>query len=507
MKYIVMFPLVFFMGIISCIAQEKVVFTEKDGFQWNLIVSTNKKYGAQTLEGKDIIPLSANYDMVFMYDGLFCGEKVGTKTLFTKSGKKILGPAKSLVWMYIPQDNCYDYSVGDYHGCLDQYGNIIISADDKYTSLFYHKDNKVIYVKKDGYSGVCNLKGKILIPTSRKYESVYYVKSDDGVEYFGFEKNGMTGACDINGNEVLKPEVIGKRIGNIDYNKLDGFFYTENSNVIKLNVKMSNNMASSVGNMNVANNVNQAGSKTNQKASRTANNSTNTQNSKAPFAGYTQIAGKVPGIGEKRYWNKSGTISYCSVECYNANGTVLYNIWPDPIDYQHPGARYLYQTQRNGWYVFSRVNIRVYSNFNTFKVETSYDPIPGEFMISTDGNTVVSRDGTRFDTPITKETANLLAKKQNDFIARGVGSGVITLDNQPSETVQQIQDEIDAIDRKQSQRIQKELKDATTREETYRGHGTIRYNSTNTESTKTVWCSVCKRYDKPHKHVLNDGRH
>lgn len=101
----------------------------------------------------------------------------------------------------------------------------------------------------------------------------------------------------------------------------------------------------------------------------------------------------------------------------------LYNIWPDPIDYQHPGARYLYQTQKNGWYVFSRVNIRVYSNFNTFKVETSYEPIPGEFMISADGNTVVCRDGTRFDTPITKETADLLAKKQNEFIMQAGNSG------------------------------------------------------------------------------------
>lgn len=277
MKCIVMFPLVFFIGIISCIAQEKVLLTEKDGFQWNLIVSTNKKYGAQTLEGKDIIPLSANYDMVFMYDGLFGAEKDGTKTLFTKSGKKILGPAKSLAWMYIPQDNRYEYSIGDYQGCFDQYGNIIISAEDKYTFLSYYKDKNVIYVKKDGYSGVCNLKGKILIPTSRKYESVYYVKSDDGVEYFGFEKNGMTGACDINGNEVLKPEVIGKRIGYIDYNKQDGFFYTEKSNVIKLNVKMSNNVASSIGNVRAANNVQQSESKTSPKANITVNNTSNTQ--------------------------------------------------------------------------------------------------------------------------------------------------------------------------------------------------------------------------------------
>ena len=231
------------------------------------------------------------------------------------------------------------------------------------------------------------------------------------------------------------------------------------------------------------------------------------QNNNDPFPGYTRVAGGIPQVGEKRYWHKSGTMAYCSIECYNANGTVLYTLNPEPIDYQHPGARYMYQSNSNGWYVFKRVNIQVYTNFRTYSVETAYNPIPGELLISTDGKTVVCRDGTRYDTPITKETANLLVQKQNEFIAKGIGSGAITLDNQPSEIEKQIKDEIDEIDRKQSQRNQKELKDAITRDEINRGHRTIRYNSTNTQSTKTVWCSVCKRYDKPHTHPLNDGRH
>lgn len=246
---------------------------------------------------------------------------------------------------------------------------------------------------------------------------------------------------------------------------------------------------------------------TNQTDNRTTNYSSNAQNNGVPFPGYTRVAGGIPQVGEKRYWHKSGTASYCSVRCYNANGTVLYDIWPDPMDYQHPAARYLYQTQRNGWYVFTRVHIRVYSNFSTYKVETSYDPIPGEFMISTDGNTVISRDGTRYDTPISEETANIISSKARDFVARGIGAGVIKLDNQPSDTEMQIKKEIDEIDRKQNQRVQKEIKDATTRDEINRGHRIIRYKTTNTEHTNTVWCSVCKRYDKPHTHVLNDGRH
>lgn len=158
--------------------------------------------------------------------------------------------------------------------------------------------------------------------------------------------------------------------------------------------------------------------KTNSQPVRTINKDQSQNN--VPFAGYERAVGKVPGVGEKVYWHKSGSLGYRSVECSQGNnGQVLYKIYPAQIDYQHPGECYLYQSQSNGWYIFRRVNMRVVLNTAAYpRVEylTFYDPLEGQIMISTDGNTLVDMSGTRYDTPITKETANLLFQKQKEFV-------------------------------------------------------------------------------------------
>ena len=240
-------------------------------------------------------------------------------------------------------------------------------------------------------------------------------------------------------------------------------------------------------------------------------NTMSTPANAVPFPEYTRVAGGLPQVGETRYWHKWDTFGYCSIQCYRTdNGAILYHFYPDAMDVQHPGARYIYQKQENGWFEFQRVNIRVAVNYAAYPrldMQTFYDPIPGLLRISADGNTVIARDGTRYDTPIDKATANAISKAQNDFIARGVGSGAIQLDNRPSDIEQQIKDEINEIDRKQEVRTKKELDISEKRAELSRGHRITRYNSTNTESTPTVYCEICGRYDKPHTHPLNDGRH
>lgn len=398
----------------------------------------------------------------------------------------------------------YLLSSGNTEGVADKNNRVIIPLTKGLTSIFYYhhpdQDRGFFLVQKGRNRGIYDKYGNEIIPIDRGYTFVTYQTNNEGYKYFHVEKNNKVGVCDLKGNELIAPKYY-----LVIYNQNEfKAQIDENSSFIGLGIRLSkNDLLADNGNNMKEQNIASIPKQQNPNMGKKPSNS----QSNTPFSGYTRIAGGLPQVGETRYWHKTGTGAYCSVECYNANGTILYNFWPDQTDYQHPTTRYLYQSQKNGWYVFRRINIRVYSNFSTFRVETAYDPLPGEFMISTDGNTVVGRDGTRYDTPISKETANLISAKTRDFIARGIGAGAIKLDNQPSETEKQIKKEIDEIDRKQNQRTQKELKDATTRDEINRGHRIIRYKSTNTESTKTVWCSVCKRYDKPHTHVLNDGRH
>lgn len=232
-----------------------------------------------------------------------------------------------------------------------------------------------------------------------------------------------------------------------------------------------------------------------------------TQNNEVPFPGYNRVTGGLPQVGETRYWNKSGTYGYCSIYCYRTNdGTILYQVSGEPIDLQHPMPRYIYQCQENGWNIYKRVNVRVTTNYAAFpRVETLtfYDPISGQLRISTDGNTVITLNGTRYDTPIDQTTANALSQAQRDFIARGIGSGAIMLENKPSDVEQQLKNDIDEIDRKQADRQREEREVREQRGELLRGHRTTVYKSTNTDSTPTVWCNICNRWDKPHSHPIS----
>lgn len=62
--------------------------------------------------------------------------------------------------------------------------------------------------KSNGYfpKGACTKDGKYSIPVSRGYEYVRYVTEDDGsYPYFEVKRNGLEGACDISGKEIIAP--------------------------------------------------------------------------------------------------------------------------------------------------------------------------------------------------------------------------------------------------------------------------------------------------------------
>jgi hypothetical protein len=233
--------------------------------------------------------------------------------------------------------------------------------------------------------------------------------------------------------------------------------------------------------------------------------------------GYTRVAGGIPMPGETRYWHRSGSLGYCSVRCYQDNqGNVLYTIFPDILDLNRSTC-YKQNGYRDGWIVFQRLKSDLWINMPTSflnpyeymgnSVSYRYTEIPGEFLISMDGNRVQSRSGDVFDTPVDKQTVDLITKAQNEWVARGIGAGLIKLDYSESEVSRQLREEIDEIDRRQAEMHKKEMDIIEKRAELSRGHRTTQYKSTNVESTKREICPICGNNDQPHTHPVGDGRH
>lgn len=133
--------------------------------------------------------------------------------------------------------------------------------------------------------------------------------------------------------------------------------------------------------------------------------------------------------------------------------------------------------------------------------------IPGEVLVSLDGNTVVCRDGGRYDTPVDKKTVDKLNEAYQDFVAQGVAAGIIKTDYEPSEVEKQLKADLEEMERKQEERQKRDRMIAEQRADLSRGHRRIQYKWTNTPSTHTTLCPVCNEFRQPHTHPVNDGRH
>lgn len=132
----------------------------------------------------------------------------------------------------------------------------------------------------------------------------------------------------------------------------------------------------------------------------------------------------------------------------------------------------------------------------------------GEIRVSKDWSTV-NVNGTILTSEMTKEYYDKAQAAWHDLVIKGIAAGIVSppdqyyhseVEDQLKAEIEESQRKIDAIDHKQTELYQK-------RDDMNRGHTVIRYKSTNTASTPTVWCPICNRYDKPHDHVVNDGRH
>lgn len=151
MKKALLFIILAGLTAIGVNAQTKSLKTEDDGFKWYNIIGSNGTEGAESIDGKTLIPLSRGYSFICYHSGsygygYFGVEKNGKEGACNIKGKEIIAPEKG-------------------------YDNVTLHLDSQ---------NKGYYsVKKNGKVGACDLKGKEII--APKYETLFY--SFDGFNY------------------------------------------------------------------------------------------------------------------------------------------------------------------------------------------------------------------------------------------------------------------------------------------------------------------------------------
>lgn len=127
--------------------------------------------------------------------------------------------------------------------------------------------------------------------------------------------------------------------------------------------------------------------------------------------------------------------------------------------------------------------------------------------VSKDWDRIVINGKTFLVTEVTKEYFDLIYDINKKAYENAMTVNSILNQGYHSEVEDQLKADIEESERKLDQMNAKQNDLYKKRDDMNRGHTIIRYKSTNVPSTPSVWCSICNRYDKPHDHVLNDGRH
>lgn len=195
--------------------------TESNGFEWIKTRKgiTNRVYGAKDKNGRELIPLSRNYDLIY-FDveekgfGYFTVRKNGKQGACDVTGKEIIPCIyESVFYGSSGSGMCFKYkgSDGKYHEldvALDENGKGCKPDPERFLSKERKiaDDGFVWYEVRNGKSsdnynkyGARTIDNKVIIP-----ESFFYIKYLDG--YFIAEKYGIDefdNLYDINGTCVV----------------------------------------------------------------------------------------------------------------------------------------------------------------------------------------------------------------------------------------------------------------------------------------------------------------
>lgn len=268
-----------------CFSQEKTIKNEDDGFVWYL-VTDGKLEGAQSKDGRDIIPLSGGYSTVYYLHldgqdrGFFNVMKNHHKGICDKYGRVIISPDRGYDFIsYIVTDSGHKYfnvEKDGKSGACNLLGEEIVAplyytliySDDRFKGELNAESDFIdlgvrlskkdlldentnfkqlrkekggfewYYVFEGEFNGAESKNGKVLIPTSRKYDDISYIDYGLGEPpFFRISKNGKKGICDLAGKEVIPPQY-----STIIYTST-GFDtqLTESSGFVETNIKLDSN--------------------------------------------------------------------------------------------------------------------------------------------------------------------------------------------------------------------------------------------------------------------------
>lgn len=177
-KRIIYILLIFCSAITSTVNAQNVTRTtqvdENNGFRW-VLVETSNGYGAETLDGKVLIP--ANYNSIH----------------------------------YVGNAGYRDYF------CVEDRILKRVKTGSEFT---------------DHHIGIYSSTGECIIPTTRGYSGVWGQKSKDSNQVFYkfeiyFDNVEIDGICDVHGTELWSSDTEGDRYSDIKYSKSKGFYYLD----------------------------------------------------------------------------------------------------------------------------------------------------------------------------------------------------------------------------------------------------------------------------------------
>lgn len=192
-KKIVYILFIFCAAITSAVNAQDVTRTtqidENNGFRW-VLVETSNGYGAETIDGKTIIP-----------------------SIYNRIN-------------YVGNAGYRDYFI----------------VEDRYL-----KKIKTGSEFADRYVGIYSSTGECIIPTTRGYSGIWGQKSEDSNQVFyvfeiHFDNVEIDGICDIHGTELWSSDTEGDRYSGIKYSKVKGFYYLDKKGEYKkLNIYLQSN--------------------------------------------------------------------------------------------------------------------------------------------------------------------------------------------------------------------------------------------------------------------------
>lgn len=125
----------------------------------------------------------------------------------------------SFKWVLLTNQNTGEY------GAENLQGKTLVPMG-KYIIVYHDLNGGYFQLLGNGASAAYSKEGKLLIPFSRGYETI--VRQE---QYFGVQKNGLYGACDEDGFEIIEP-----KYSDLFYSSIDGFNITEGGEYVSIGI-------------------------------------------------------------------------------------------------------------------------------------------------------------------------------------------------------------------------------------------------------------------------------